>query len=493
MTAFVLALDQGTTSSRAILFGHDGRVAAVAQQEFRQIYPRSGWVEHDPEDIWHSQMQTAQRVLAEAGAGNTVAAVGITNQRETTVVWERSTGKPVYNAIVWQCRRTAGLCRQLIDEGFDKAILEKTGLVTDAYFSGTKLAWILDNVPGARARAERGELLFGTIDTFLLWRLTEGRVHATDVSNASRTLLYNIHTLDWDDEILARLNIPRALLPQVLPSSGVFGETRLLGSAAVPVAGIAGDQQAATFGQICTQPGMTKNTYGTGCFMLMNTGSDSVRSRNRLLTTIGWKLGDAPVQYALEGSVFIAGAAVQWLRDGLALVATASETDAVAASVSSTGGVYFVPAFVGLGAPYWDPDARGALVGLSRGTERAHIVRAALEAVAYQTRDVVEAMVSDSGIALQTLRVDGGMSRNDFVLQFQADVLGVPVQRPAVTETTALGAAYLAGLAVGYWQSAADLERNWHVQASFEPRMSTDQRDALYAGWRHAVRQVQTR
>ena len=493
MPQFILALDQGTTSSRAILFDQMGQSAAAAQQEFPQIYPQPGWVEHDPEDIWTSQLSVARAALEQAhAAASDIVAIGITNQRETTLIWDRKTGEPVQNAIVWQCRRTAALCEQLKAEGFDRVIAERTGLVTDAYFSGTKVAWVLDNVPGARERAERGELAFGTVDTFLTWRLTGGRLHVTDVSNASRTLLYNIHRGDWDDEILARLKIPRSLLPLVQPSSAVYGETdpALFGSP-IPIAGVAGDQMAATFGQVCTTPGMAKNTYGTGCFLLMNTGSEAVASRNQLLTTIAWKLGEQPVQYALEGSVFMAGAAVQWLRDSLGIITDSAESEALAQSLNSSEGVYVVPAFVGLGAPYWDAFARGTIVGLTRGSTRAHISRATLESVAYQTRDVVEAMHADSGITLQTLRVDGGMVRNDFLMQFQADILGVPVQRPAVTETTALGAAYLAGLAVGYWDTQATLAAQWRVERSFEPSMPADHRELLYHGWKRAVERSQ--
>ncbi|MBN8634507.1 MAG: glycerol kinase GlpK [Anaerolineae bacterium] len=483
MPNYILALDQGTTSSRAILFDHDGRIVKTAQREFPQIYPQPGWVEHDPNDIWNSQLEVARQVVAGLQPGE-IAAIGITNQRETTLVWDRTTGEPVYNAIVWQCRRTVPLCETLKAEGFDQVILAKTGLVTDAYFSGTKVAWILDNVPGARARAERGELAFGTVDSYLIWKLTGA--HVTDVSNASRTLLYDIRTGDWSDEILQRLNIPRSMLPTVKPSSTIYGETTLLGGS-IPIAGVAGDQQAATFGQVCTQPGMVKNTYGTGCFMLMNTGAQAIPSRNQLLTTVAWKLGDQPTQYALEGSVFIAGAAVQWLRDGLGLISSASESEALARSIPDTGGVYLVPAFVGLGAPYWDGFARGNISGLTRGSGKAHIVRAALESVAYQTRDVCDAMGADAGIPLTTLRVDGGMVKNDFVMQFQADILGVPVQRPQVTETTALGAAYLAGLAVGFWGSAEEIGRQWAVERTFEPTMSADQRESLYTGWKRAI------
>ncbi len=489
MPNYILALDQGTTSSRAILFDRAGRITAVAQREFPQLYPQPGWVEHDPEAIWQTQLEVARAVLAQQNlSAADIAAIGITNQRETAVVWERATGRPIFNAIVWQDRRTAGLCDRLKAEGFDKTIREKTGLVTDAYFSGTKVAWLLDNVPGARERAERGELAFGTIDSFLMWRLTGGRLHITDVSNASRTLLYDIHKNWWSTTMLKRLNIPQAILPQVVPSSMIYGETDPVWfGGAIPLAGMAGDQQAATFGQACYAPGLAKNTYGTGCFMLMNTGGEAVESNHNLLTTIGWKLGESATQYALEGSVFIAGAVIQWLRDELKLVASAAESEPLARSVADTGGVYVVPAFVGLGAPYWDSYARGTIVGLTRGSGRAHIVRAALESIAYQTRDVLEAMRADSGLTLQTLRVDGGATGNDFLLQFQADILGVPVQRPAVTETTALGAAYLAGLATGFWSSLDEIARQWAIEKTFEPHMPADRRDALYAGWKRAV------
>ncbi len=492
MTAnFILALDQGTTSSRAIVFDRKGQPRGSAQREFRQIYPQPGWVEHDANEIWEAQQAVTRDLMDRAVLkAADIAAIGITNQRETTVIWDRRTGEPIANAIVWQCRRTAPMCEQLKSEGFDEVILSKTGLVTDAYFSGTKVAWLLDEVTGARDRAERGELAFGTIDSFLIWKLTEGRVHATDVSNASRTLLFNIHTLEWDDEILARLRIPRSLLPEIKPSSAVFGETTILGTP-IPISGVAGDQQAATFGQVCFQPGMTKNTYGTGCFMLMNTGTEAIASKSRLLTTIGWQLGDQKPVYALEGSVFIAGAAVQWLRDELQIVHNASETEALASSLDDNGGVFFVPAFVGLGAPYWNAFARGTVVGLTRGSGRAHLARAALEAVAFQTRDVTDAMAADSGIALQTLRVDGGMVHNSFLMQFQADILGVPVQPSAVPETTALGAAYLAGLAVGFWSSPADLATHWRAERTFEPQMSAEVRAELYAHWKHAVATAQ--
>jgi glycerol kinase len=490
MSDYVLALDQGTTSSRAILFDHSGKLVSGAQQEFPQLYPQPGWVEHDPEEIWQTQADMARQVLekAEVGAAQ-VAAIGITNQRETTVVWDRETGKPLYNAIVWQCRRTAPMCDQLRADGWADPIREKTGLVVDAYFSGTKLAWLLDQVPGLREQAKRGEALFGTVDSFLAWRLSGGQLHVTDVTNASRTMLFNIHTLDWDDEILDKLRVPRAMLPQVRPSSQVYGHTEpsLLG-AQVPIAGAAGDQHAALFGQTCLEPGQAKNTYGTGCFLLLNTGGEAVASERGLLTTIAWQLGSGgQVVYALEGSVFIAGAAVQWLRDGLGIITHAAETEALARDVEDAGGVYFVPAFVGLGAPYWDAYARGTIVGLTRGTDRRHLARAALEAICYQSRDLLEAMTADSRIRLQALRADGGAAANDFLMQLQADLLDVPVQRPAVTETTALGAAYLAGLAVGYWSGLDEIAAQWQVGAEFEPTMTSDQREMLYGGWQRAV------
>lgn len=486
MTEFIVALDQGTTSSRAIRFDNTGRIIATQQREFKQIYPRPSWVEHDPNEIWETQLAVAKAVCDDPSL---IAAIGITNQRETTVVWDRKTGEPIYNAIVWQDRRTSEFCDELKKEGFDKTILEKTGLVTDAYFSGTKLKWILDNVDGARAKAEAGQLAFGTIDTYLVWKLTGGRLHITDVSNASRTMLYDIHKKWWSNTILTRFNIPQSVLPQVVPSSMVYGETdpALFGKS-IPIAGIAGDQQAATFGQACFQAGLAKNTYGTGCFMLMNTGDYAVTSKHNLLTTVGWKIGDAgATQYALEGSVFIAGAVVQWLRDELHLINHARETEGLAMSIPDTGGVYLVPAFVGLGAPYWDQYARGTIVGLTRGSGKAHIARAALESIAYQTRDVVDAMLADSNLSLHTLRVDGGATANNFLMQFQADILGVPVERPVVTETTALGAAYLAGLAVGYWRSLEEIAGQWQRERLFEPTMSADQRDSLYDGWRKAV------
>ncbi|HEY8488818.1 MAG TPA: glycerol kinase GlpK [Thermaerobacter sp.] len=488
MARYVLALDQGTTSSRAILFDRQGSVVAVKQQEFRQIYPRPGWVEHDPLDIWDSQIAVAKAVLKEAGASlDDVAAIGVTNQRETTVVWDKATGQPVHNAIVWQDRRTADLCTDLKRRGREALFREKTGLVLDPYFSGTKIAWILDNVPGVRQRAERGEVLFGTVDTWLVWKLTGGRVHVTDYSNASRTLIFNIHALDWDDELLQELNIPRAMLPAARPSSQVYGETdpAVLGGA-IPIAGIAGDQQAALFGQACFRPGMAKNTYGTGAFVLMNTGEKPARSEHGLITTVAWGV-DGKVEYALEGSIFIAGAVVQWLRDELKIIEKAADTEPLARSVDDTGGVYLVPAFAGLGAPYWDPYARGTIVGITRGTSRAHLARAALEAIAYQTRDVLGAMEADSGLTLSALRVDGGAVVNNFLMQFQADLLGVPVDRPVVNETTALGAAYLAGLAVGFWRNREEIEQFWQRDRRFEPAMPEDERERLYAGWKRAV------
>ncbi len=494
MAKYVLALDQGTTSSRAILFDRTGRIVHVAQQEFPQIYPRPGWVEHDPEAIWGSQLAVARQAIAdgEVDAGE-IAAIGLTNQRETTIVWDRGTDRAIYNAIVWQCRRTAPLCERLKSEGFDRVIRRKTGLVTDAYFSGTKVAWLLDNVKGARRSATAGDLAFGTVDTWLIHRLSGGKAHVTDPSNASRTMLYDIRKKRWDAEILDRLRIPTSLLPEVGSSSEVYAETdtELFGSP-IPIAGVAGDQQAALFGQACFKPGMVKNTYGTGCFLLMNTGEKATASKTGLLTTIGWERKGV-TEYALEGSVFIAGAAVQWLRDGLGLITNAGETEALATSVKDNNGVYFVPAFVGLGAPYWDQDARGTIVGLTRGVTRAHIVRAALEAMAYQTRDVVECMQRDSGIKLRELRVDGGATRNDFLCQFQADLLGVPVVRPVITETTALGAAYLAGLAVGFWKNEREIAQQWQVERRFEPKMKHSERDRLYDGWLEAVSRTRSK
>jgi glycerol kinase len=483
---FILALDQGTTSSRAILFDHDGGIVAVAQKEFRQIFPKPGWVEHDAQEIWATQAGVASEVLHKAHArAEDVVAIGVTNQRETTVVWDRATGKPVCNAIVWQDRRTAPICDKLRTQKFDRVIQKKTGLVVDAYFSATKVQWLLQNVKGLNARAAKGELAFGTIDTWLLWNLTGGNVHATDVSNASRTMLYDIRKGDWDDELLRIFGVPRSMLPKVKDSSGVFGKTSLLGGS-TPVAGIAGDQQAALFGQVCTKPGMVKNTYGTGCFMLMNTGTKPITSKNRLLTTVAWRIGGR-TEYALEGSVFIAGAAIQWLRDGLGIIKTAPEVEALAASAPDTGGVYLVPAFAGLGAPHWDAYARGTLVGMTRGTTAAQIARAALEGIALQVMDILKAMEADAGIKLKELRVDGGASLNNLLMQMQCDVLGVPVVRPKVNETTALGAACLAGLAVGFWKNQADIAQHWQMGRTFKPAMQATMRAKITHGWNRAL------
>jgi glycerol kinase len=488
MSRYVMALDQGTTSSRAILFDRSGAVAAVDQCEFPQHFPKPGWVEHDPAEIWDSQLRAARGALRAAGAkGEDVAAIGITNQRETALVWDRASGEPVHPAIVWQSRQTAPICEALRAEGLEGEVRRRTGLVIDAYFSGTKVRFILDAVEGLQARAERGELAFGTVDTWLIHKLTGGRVHATEYSNASRTLLYNIHARDWDDLLLDALRIPRAVLPEVRDSSGVFGLTdpEWLG-AEIPIAGVAGDQQAALFGQGCVAPGQAKNTYGTGCFLLMNTGGEAPVSNTGLVTTLAWGI-DGRIDYALEGSVFVAGAAVQWLRDGLGLLQRASDSEALARSVEDTGGVYLVPAFVGLGAPYWDERARGALVGITRGTSRAHVVRATLESIAYQARDIVDCVQRDSGLVLGTLRVDGGACENDFLMQFQADILGVPVERPAVLEVTALGAAALAGLAVGFWRDAGEVGANAGAPTLFEPSLGADLRESLCAGWKRAV------
>lgn len=492
MAKYVLALDQGTTSSRAILFDHSGAIVSSVQQEFPQIYPSPGLVEHDPEAIWSSQLAVAQEVMKKTGAtASDIAAIGITNQRETAVVWDKATGKAVFNAIVWQSRLTVPICEELTAKGFDKEIRNRTGLVTDAYFSGTKVKWILDNVPGVREKAQRGEVLFGNVDTFLMWRLSKGKIHATDPSNASRTLMYNIYEGKWDDVILKELGVPAAMLPTVMPSSGVFGETDAeFFGAPIKIAGDAGDQQAATFGQACYEVGMAKNTYGTGCFMLMNTGNKGVPSKNGLLTTIGWGIGNQTV-YALEGSIFVTGAAVQWLRDGLKAITNSADVEALAATVPDNGGVYLVPAFVGLGAPYWDPYARGTIIGLTRGSTIGNIARATLESMCYQTRDVLEAMTADSGASLKTLRVDGGAVVNNLLMQFQADILGVPVQRPKVAETTALGAAYLAGLAVSFWESPQEVADQWAIDRTFEPSMSAEQREELYAGWKKAVSRSQ--
>lgn len=485
----ILALDQGTTSSRAILFDHSGRIKGVAQQEFRQIFPKPGWVEHDPVEIWASQAGVATEVLSRVGLRpRDVAAIGITNQRETAVVWNRKTGDPIHNAIVWQDRRTAGMCDRLRAEGKAEIFQRKTGLVVDSYFSGTKVRWILDHVPGAREQAEAGELAFGTIDSWLVWKMTGGQQHLTDVTNASRTLLYNIHTCEWDEELLDLLDVPRSMLPEVRSSSEVYAETSdELFSTRVPIAGIAGDQQAALFGQVCTKQGMGKNTYGTGAFLLMNTGASAVASKNNLVSTIAWRLGGEPTQYALEGSIFIAGAVVQWLRDGLGIIRNAAEVENLAGQVASTDGVYLVPAFVGLGAPYWDPYARGTIVGITRGTTAAHLARAALESVACQTVDVIRAQEADSGLALTELRVDGGAAANDLLMQIQADLLGVPVVRPKVTETTALGAAYLAGLAVGYWKNTDEIATQWAVDRRFEPQVPQDEAAARMHEWHRAV------
>ena len=491
MTQYILSLDQGTTSSRAIVFDRAGQIRARAQKEFRQIFPRPGWVEHDADEIWSTQSGVMQEALSSAGIrASDLAAIGITNQRETVVVWDRRSGQPIHHAIVWQDRRTAGLCEQLREAGQESTFQEKTGLLLDAYFSGTKIRWILDHVEGARERAGRGELAFGTVDSWLVYRLTGGELHITDASNASRTLLYNIHTGDWDDELLALLDIPRSMLPSLRPSSEVYGHTAagLLG-AQVPIAGIAGDQQAATFGQACLDVGMAKNTYGTGCFMLLNTGEQAVASGHRLLTTVAWQLGGKRT-YALEGGVFVAGAVVQWLRDGLGIIRSAAEVEELASRVPDSGGVVLVPAFVGLGAPYWDPYARGTIVGMTRGTTAAHIARAALESVAFQSAELLEAMQQDtarSGTQVSELRVDGGGSVNDAMMQFQADILGVPVIRPKVTETTALGAAYLAGLAVGYWQDQAELKALWQTGQTFEPTIKATERAERLHTWKRAV------
>jgi len=488
MSKFVMALDQGTTSSRCILFNKKGLIESVAQKEFTQIYPNAGWVEHNPVEIWSSQLSVAIEAMAKIGAeASDIAAIGITNQRETTVVWDKRTGLPVYNAIVWQCRRTANMCDELKAKGFDKVVKEKTGLVLDAYFSGTKVKWILDNVEGARENAENGNLLFGNVDAWLIWNLTKGKTHVTDYSNASRTMLFNIHELKWDEEILAELNIPLCMLPEAKPSSCVYGNTDAsLFGGEIPIAGAAGDQQAALFGQCCFEPGTAKNTYGTGAFLLMNTGEKAVESKNGLLTTIAWG-AEGKVEYALEGSVFIAGAAIQWLRDELRMIDNAADSEKYATAVEDTNGVYMVPAFVGLGAPYWDQYARGAIVGLTRGAKKEHLIRATLESIAYQTNDVLKAMQEDSGIELKALKVDGGACANNFLMSFQADVLGVQVDRPEIIETTALGAAYLAGLAVGYWKDKEDIRSNWALSRSFMCEMKVGKREELLNGWHKAV------
>jgi glycerol kinase len=488
MSSAILALDQGTTSSRAIVFDHSGGIRAVAQREFRQIYPQSGWVEHDPEEVWQSQLATAREVLAKAGLEATdIAAIGITNQRETSVVWDRKTGQPIYNAIVWQDRRTAKFCDELKRAGHTELIQRKTGLVIDAYFSGSKVRWLLDNVPGARARAQRGELAFGTIDTWLLWKLTGGRLHTTDPSNASRTMLFNLHTGSWDDELIGVLDVPRELLPEIRSSSEVYGETTadLLGSP-IRIAGAAGDQQAALFGQSCFTRGLAKNTYGTGCFMLMNIGPEPAPSKHQLLTTVAWQVG-GQTDFALEGSVFIGGAVVQWLRDGLGLIKSSAEVEKLAATVPECGGVYLVPAFAGLGAPHWDQYARGTISGITRGTTAGHLARAALEGIAFQVAEVLEVMKQDSGVPMNELRVDGGACANDLLMQFQADILQVPVVRPKVTETTALGAAYLAGLATGFWKTRAEVQDAWQCDRRFEPQMSAADAAHRRGRWAEAL------
>ena len=485
---FILALDQGTTSSRAIVFDHAGAIKAVAQKEFRQLFPQPGWVEHDANEIWETQVGVAAEAIARAAiSARDIAAIGITNQRETTVVWDRASGQPICNAIVWQDRRTAGSCDELKARGLEDLFREKTGLVLDAYFSATKLRWILDNVAGARAKADAGQLAFGTIDSWLVWKLSGGKAHVTDASNASRTLVFNIHTGDWDDELLRLLAIPRAVLPAVVPSSAVVAQTAgELFAARISIAGIAGDQQAALFGQRCVTPGMVKNTYGTGCFMLMHTGAKPVDSRNKLLTTTAWRIGGSD-EYALEGSVFIAGAVVQWLRDSLGIIKSSADVEVLAAGALDNGGVYFVPAFAGLGSPHWDPYARGTIVGLTRGTGAAHIARGALESIAYQTADMLHAMQADAGIQLSELRVDGGATQNNLLMQFQADILGVRVVRPRVFETTALGAAYLAGLAVGYWRDAHEISAQWQTERVFEPMMPRAEAARLMEGWQKAL------
>ncbi len=489
MEKYIMALDQGTTSSRCILFDKRGNICSMSQKEFTQIYPKPGWAEHNPKEIWSSQLAVAAECMAMAGAGaEQIAAIGITNQRETTIVWDKNTGEPVYNAIVWQCRRTADRIEALKKDGFDLKIREKTGLVPDAYFSASKIAWILQEVPGTMERAKKGELLFGTVDTWLIWNLTKGRVHATDYTNASRTMLFDIHRLAWDEEIMERFGIPTAMLPRVCPSSHVFGHTdsSVLGGE-IPIAGAAGDQQAALFGQCCFEKGEVKNTYGTGCFLLMNTGTDAIVSKSGLLTTIAAGTSEKP-EYALEGSVFVAGAGVQWLRDSMRMIRNAPQSQSYCEAVEDTAGVYMVPAFAGMGAPYWNQYARGTVVGLTRGCTKEHFIRAALESIAYQTADVLQAMEQDSGISLKSLKVDGGASANDFLMQFQADIVDTQVLRPECIETTALGAAYLAGLAVGYWQDQAEIRANWQIGHTFEPVMEAQKRGALLKGWKRAVK-----
>ncbi len=489
MEKFILSLDQGTTSSRAILFNHQGEIVATGQKEFEQFFPKPGWVEHDANEIWTSVLACIADVLRKADIEpSQLAGIGITNQRETAVVWDKNTGKPIYRAVVWQSRQTEDICKELREKGYNELFREKTGLLIDPYFSGTKVKWILDNVDGAREKADNGDLLFGTIDSWLIYKLTGGEKHVTDYSNASRTLMYNIYDLKWDEELLDILTVPKSMLPEVRPSSEIYGETvsyHLYGQE-IPIAGIAGDQQAALFGQACYEEGMAKNTYGTGCFMLMNTGEKPVQSEHGLLTTLAWGI-DGKVEYALEGSIFVAGSAVQWLRDGLRMVKDAADTENYAERVESTEGVYMVPAFVGLGTPYWDSDARGAMFGITRGTSKEHFIRATLESLAYQTKDVLDAMIADSGIDLKSLRVDGGAVKNNFLMQFQSDLLGVPVERPQVNETTALGAAYLAGLAVGFWESKEEISKQWQKEKTFTADMEDATRDKLYAGWQKAV------
>ncbi|QTC42677.1 glycerol kinase GlpK [Bacillus sp. V3] len=490
METYILSLDQGTTSSRAILFNKKGEIVHTSQKEFTQHFPKPGWVEHNANEIWGSILSVIATVLSEANVKpEQIEGIGITNQRETTVVWDKETGTPIYHAIVWQSRQTAGVCDELKTQGLNDTFREKTGLLIDAYFSGTKVKWILDNVEGAREKAEKGQLLFGTIDTWLIWKMSGGKAHVTDYSNASRTLMYNIHELKWDSELLEILGVPESMLPEVRPSSEVYAKTiphHFFGKE-IPIAGAAGDQQAALFGQACYEKGMGKNTYGTGCFMLMNTGDKAVKSDNGLLTTLAWGI-DGKVEYALEGSIFVAGSAIQWLRDGLRMLKESKDSEIYAEKVESTDGVYVVPAFVGLGTPYWDSDVRGAVFGLTRGTSKEHFVRATLESLAYQTRDVLSAMEADSGIALKKLRVDGGAVKNDFLMQFQSDILNVPVERPVVNETTALGAAYLAGLAVGYWKDREEISKQWKKDSEFEPGMTKENREELYAGWKKAVK-----
>jgi glycerol kinase len=489
MGKYILSIDQGTTSSRAIIFNHEGQLVHSSQKEFTQIFPNPGWVEHNANEIWGSVLSVIAACFSESGIKpEQIAGIGITNQRETTVVWNKETSEPVYHAIVWQSRQTSAICEELKANGYNDVFSDKTGLLIDAYFSGTKVKWILDHVEGARERAEKGELLFGTIDTWLIWKLSGGKVHITDYSNASRTLMFNIHDLKWDDALLEILTVPKAMLPDVKPSSEVYGytEENLFFGQKIPIAGVAGDQQAALFGQACFREGMAKNTYGTGCFMLMNTGDKAVRSEQGLLTTIAWGL-NGKVEYALEGSIFVAGSAIQWLRDGLRMLKTAKDSEVYASKVNSTDGVYIVPAFVGLGTPYWDSEVRGAAFGLTRGTSKEHFIRATLESLAYQTKDVLSAMESDSGIQLKTLRVDGGAVSNNFLMSFQSDILNVPVERPTIKETTALGAAYLAGLAVGYWKDQQEISTQWSIDHTFEPTMNELERDRLYNGWKKAV------